>query len=101
MSSATSTDIAPGDRESAAKKPVVAWRTNLILFALTVVSVFVTAMFYAPPARLLHAVFEASQFTCSLMAILIAHESGHYIAARIHKVDTSLPYFIPFPVVSP
>jgi membrane-associated protease RseP (regulator of RpoE activity) len=41
------------------------------------------------------------EFTGSLLAILVLHESGHYIAARIHKVETSLPYFIPMPVVSP
>ena len=31
------------------------------------------------------------------MAILLAHELGHYIAARIHRVPASLPYFIPIP----
>ena len=36
-----------------------------------------------------------AQFTASLLAILLAHEFGHYFAARIHKVDASLPYFLP------
>jgi membrane-associated protease RseP (regulator of RpoE activity) len=36
-------------------------------------------------------------FALPLMAILLAHEFGHYFAARIHRVDTSLPYFIPMP----
>jgi membrane-associated protease RseP (regulator of RpoE activity) len=35
------------------------------------------------------------------MAILLCHEFGHYIAARLHKVNASLPYFIPVPVISP
>ncbi|HVH43597.1 MAG TPA: site-2 protease family protein, partial [Labilithrix sp.] len=30
-----------------------------------------------------------------------AHELGHYVAARIHKVDASLPFFIPMPLLSP
>lgn len=36
-------------------------------------------------------------FSATLMFILLCHEMGHYIAARIHKVDVSLPYFIPLP----
>ena len=35
------------------------------------------------------------------LSILLSHEFGHFIAARIHKVDASLPYFIPLPFLSP
>jgi len=38
-------------------------------------------------------------FGISLVLILGSHEMGHYILARIHDVDTSLPYFIPLPLV--
>jgi len=37
-------------------------------------------------------------YCLSIMAILGAHEMGHYFAARYHKVPVSLPYFIPFPL---
>jgi hypothetical protein len=37
-------------------------------------------------------------YAALLMAFLTAHEFGHYIAARIHKVDATLPYFIPLPI---
>lgn len=37
-------------------------------------------------------------FAVPLMAILIAHEMGHYVAGRIHRVDISPPYFIPMPI---
>jgi len=37
-------------------------------------------------------------FAVPLMAILIAHEMGHYVAGRIHGVDISPPYFIPMPI---
>jgi membrane-associated protease RseP (regulator of RpoE activity) len=37
-------------------------------------------------------------YSVSLMLILGAHEMGHYIAARYHKVPVSLPHFIPFPI---
>lgn len=36
-------------------------------------------------------------FAATLMAILVCHEMGHYIAARIHRIDASLPFFIPLP----
>ena len=36
-------------------------------------------------------------YACLIMLFLTAHEMGHYIASRIHKIDASLPYFIPLP----
>ncbi len=36
-------------------------------------------------------------FSLTLMAILGTHEAGHYIYARKHHVDVTLPYFIPVP----
>jgi len=36
-------------------------------------------------------------YASSILLILGAHELGHYFAARYHKTDTSLPYFLPFP----
>jgi membrane-associated protease RseP (regulator of RpoE activity) len=36
-------------------------------------------------------------FSASLLAILTAHEAGHYIACRLYRVDATLPYFIPMP----
>jgi len=38
-------------------------------------------------------------FAATLMSILVTHELGHYIAARRHRVDVSVPYFIPLPFV--
>ena len=71
------------------------------LFLATVVSVFATYHEGAADAGPRGAIIQAAQFTCALLAILLAHEFGHYIAARLHKVDASLPYFIPMPLVSP
>jgi membrane-associated protease RseP (regulator of RpoE activity) len=73
-----------------------AWRVNAGLFLATVASCFVTA-YDKSPLALVH----AAQFTASLLSILLAHEFGHYFAARIHKVDASLPYFLPMPILSP
>jgi len=37
----------------------------------------------------------------TMMVILLAHEFGHYFAARYHKVAVTPPYFIPLPIISP
>ncbi len=37
-------------------------------------------------------------FSAGLLSILLAHEFGHYFAARSYRVPVSLPYFIPFPL---
>jgi membrane-associated protease RseP (regulator of RpoE activity) len=36
-------------------------------------------------------------FSLPLLAILLAHESGHYVTARRYRVNASPPYFVPFP----
>ncbi len=36
-------------------------------------------------------------FSLTLLTILLAHEFGHYLAALFHRVDASLPYFLPSP----
>jgi len=33
----------------------------------------------------------------AVVAIMLSHEMGHYLACRRYGVDASLPYFIPFP----
>lgn len=37
-------------------------------------------------------------FSVPLLAILLAHELGHFVAARLHRVPVSPPYFIPMPL---
>lgn len=89
---------------SSAPEPTAAppWRTNLLLFLGTVVSVFVTAASGdREPMFSRTALLHGGQFTAALLAILVAHELGHFVAAKIHKVDASLPYFIPLPFLSP
>jgi membrane-associated protease RseP (regulator of RpoE activity) len=45
------------------------------------------------PALLLQGVV----FSASLLAILLSHEMGHYLACRYYGVAATLPYFIPAP----
>ncbi len=80
-------------------------RTNLIMFILTVISVWVTGGFLAigenDPTDLMSILViiltRGWQFALSMIAILGAHEMGHYWMGRHHKVDVTLPYFIPLP----
>ncbi|MGD0678700.1 MAG: site-2 protease family protein [Polyangiaceae bacterium] len=85
------------------KSGTLDWRTNAALFVTTVGSVFVTLFFlYKESGETSRgAMRAAAQFTGALLATLVAHEFGHYIAARAHRVNASLPYFIPLPFLSP
>lgn len=40
------------------------------------------------------------QFSIPLLAILLAHELGHYLTAKRYQLDVSPPYFLPMPVLS-
>ena len=40
---------------------------------------------------------EGASFALPFLGVLLAHEMGHYVAARVHRVRASLPYLIPFP----
>lgn len=84
-----------------------AW-VNYLLFALTVLSVILAGAVYAyqgpEPSdptelayNLLLSLWKGIPFAISILAILLAHEFGHYLAARYHKTHVTLPYFIPFP----
>jgi membrane-associated protease RseP (regulator of RpoE activity) len=38
-------------------------------------------------------------YAAAVMAVLTAHEAGHFIAAWIHRIPATLPFFIPVPVL--
>lgn len=48
--------------------------------------------FHHPPI-----ILQGLTFSASLLAILLAHEMGHYVACRRYSVDATLPFFIPAP----
>lgn len=88
-------------------RPSNPW-VNLILFLLTLLSVILAGVIYsyegAQPSNvleLLRALWanlgQGIPFAISLLAILLAHEFGHYLAGRYHKTAVTLPYFLPFP----
>lgn len=97
---------ADGEPVSEGPRPFT-WKTNLLLFLATIVSVLYTGLEWGNVPigggvlGLLKALPRGLPFAAPLLAILLTHELGHYIAARVHRVDASLPYFIPLPLLSP
>jgi membrane-associated protease RseP (regulator of RpoE activity) len=83
------------------------WRLPALLFALTVVSILYTAALGEVPDNGAPLWWtqgfvywtKGIPFTVSLLAILLTHEFAHYLYARHHRVDTSLPMFIPLPLI--
>lgn len=78
--------MSQADETSEPEPPEEAERPNYLLhaflFLLTCVTVYVS---------------QGGAFAATLMAILVVHEMGHYVAARIHHIEASLPFFIPLP----
>jgi len=78
---------------------------NLLMFLLTLVSVLVSGGLTSFEGELSKQPFTAAlelfragwPFAVSLLAILAAHEFGHYFAGRAHGVHVTLPFFIPLP----
>ena len=100
------TDTLGGTRPAHRRAPL--WR-HVVLFALTVVTTtLVGASHYASyDLDFINRPLELSSFefylnglwySVSILAILGAHEFGHYYACRYYRVDASLPYFLPAPL---
>jgi Zn-dependent protease len=95
-------------------------RINAVLLGLTVISTwFVGVTLYAATtplgARLLARTNDFGEligvilrnpplwivglpYALTLLAILGVHEMGHYVMAKRHKAEVTLPYFIPMPI---
>jgi membrane-associated protease RseP (regulator of RpoE activity) len=89
-------------------KPGRVW-VNVLLFALTVLSVLFAGTLYSYAGSipndalgqiwtLVSHLWVGWPFAVSLLAILLAHEFGHYFVGRARGAAVSLPYFIPFPL---
>jgi membrane-associated protease RseP (regulator of RpoE activity) len=61
--------------------------------------IYVTTVVEIIRYALVHPKFlgQGLKFSGSLLAILTAHESGHYLFCRYYGVDATLPFFIPQP----
>jgi membrane-associated protease RseP (regulator of RpoE activity) len=81
------------------KKKQKIW-LNIVLFAATVLSTLMAGVYFheRDPFELSNLPIGLT-YSILIITFLSFHEFGHYFAARIHKVDVTLPYYIPFPIV--
>jgi hypothetical protein len=103
-------------RDPEGDPPKTRWWLHLLLFGLTVLSTmgagaliqgddpFGTARWRiggvalpVPTGLDLEVLLTGAPFSLTLMAILLAHEMGHFFAARVHRISATLPTFLPFP----
>jgi membrane-associated protease RseP (regulator of RpoE activity) len=73
---------------------------NIALAIATVITTTVAgAMLYnVNPFTAPLDIYKGLPFSIAIMLVLGSHELSHYIASRRHGVDSTLPYFIPFPL---
>ncbi len=77
------------------------WLAMALFLATAVSAVFAGSLSEAQGdlSRLMAHPLAGWPFAASLLAILLAHELGHYFVARHFGTAVSLPYFIPMPLV--
>ncbi len=77
------------------------WALAAALFVATVASVFITGGLGQNMRGQFTLDWRSGlAFALPLMAILLAHELGHFFVGRRYKMAVSPPYFIPLPIIS-
>src|SRR5262245_5494224 len=82
---------------------------HVLLFALTLASTtllgvehnaaFLSQLGTRPIPRAATAIWNGLPYSLTILAILGAHEMGHYVACRYYRISATLPFFIPMPIV--
>ncbi len=73
---------------------------NLALGLVTILSIQLTGAWYECQCSFPTTLSQWAgglPMMLAMMSILLAHEFGHYFAARYHNVAVTLPYFLPLP----
>ena len=70
---------------------------HLLLFLLTVFTTSITGAFFLGKEAFVswEDLSYGLPYSFAILTILLAHEMGHYLAARYYKMRVTLPYFIP------
>ncbi|MCX5857307.1 MAG: site-2 protease family protein [Deltaproteobacteria bacterium] len=72
---------------------------NILLFLLTLLTTLSAGTLQQGinPLEDPRSLWRGLPFSFTLLMILAAHEFGHYFMAKKHRIDVTLPYFIPAP----
>lgn len=107
LTSRTDDDASPEGERPRASAPQEAkdrYWLHVLLFVATLASTIWAGGLMAGRSLLYEQVgysaylIDGLRYSLSLLAFLTVHEFGHYFAARRHRIATSLPYYIPFPL---
>uniref|UniRef100_A0A7C3SM78 Site-2 protease family protein n=1 Tax=Desulfobacca acetoxidans TaxID=60893 RepID=A0A7C3SM78_9BACT len=84
--------------EEARPSPPRLW-LHLLLFLATVITTITAGAIQqgVNPLETPGLLYKGIPFSFTLLLILGAHEMGHYLVSRYHRLDCSLPYFLPAP----
>ncbi|MEF8975378.1 MAG: site-2 protease family protein [Halapricum sp.] len=76
----------------------IPWKNVALALATVLTTLYAgTVWYHFDLARNPLNLLKAWRFSLAILTILGVHEFGHYITSRIHRVDASLPFFIPLP----
>ncbi len=73
---------------------------HVLLFLLTILTTMMAGAtllgkdYFSDFSQILH----GWKYSFAVLCILSAHEFGHYLAARYHRIRATLPYYIPLPI---
>jgi membrane-associated protease RseP (regulator of RpoE activity) len=85
-------------KRAVSSKKIMRYLLHIALFAATFFTTTLAGVLWLNKNPLELANFSYGlPYSISLLVILTAHEFGHFFAARAHGIDTTLPFFIPFP----
>ncbi|MEJ2634254.1 MAG: site-2 protease family protein [Calditrichia bacterium] len=88
--------VIPQTKRKLLSNPVI----NVLLFLLTIITTMMAGAtlvgkdYFANFGLIIYGL----NYSFAVLTILTAHEMGHYLAARYHKMKVTLPYYIPLPI---
>jgi len=82
---------------------------HVLLFVLTFISTtlvgashyasFVSELGTRPVLQSSLLIVNGLPYSLTILSVLGAHEMGHYLACRYYRIDATLPFFLPMPLV--